>query len=141
MQTHDFFTRVIAANCVGPNMKPSGGDDKGCIVLYECPLCEEKHDDSWEAQRCCRPNEIFRCAVCREDYEEEDEATACCPGVRTGQPMQCPVCCKAAETFEIAADCCLHTHPTMTALGRERVAKAVEKGTPWNVAVAENVQH
>lgn len=140
MQTHDFFTRVIAANCVGPNMKPSGPDD-GCVVLYECPQCGEEHDDSWDAQICCQPNEIYRCGVCKKDHDTEKLASSCCSGTKHGQPMQCPVCLKAADSFEDAADCCLHTHPTMTALGRERAASAVQKGMPWPEAVAANVQH
>ena len=39
------------------------------------------------------------------------------------------------------ADCCLHTHPTMTALGRWRVAELVESGTPWAEAIAQNINH
>lgn len=140
MRTHDFFTRVIAANCAGPNMK-LGSKTAGCLVLFKCPCCAEEYSESRDASGCCPPEEIYRCPVCRKEHEIEREADACCPGVNSGQPMQCPVCLKGADSFEQAADCCLHTHPTMTAPGRWRVAEAVAQGTPWPDAVAANLHH
>lgn len=140
MQKHDFFTRIITANCLGPNMGNATAEDD-CIVAYECAGCGEEHDDEDEAKDCCRPHEILRCAICRERHKNEDEACACCANSERGQPMQCPVCLSGADSFEDAADCCLHTHPTMTAFGRQRVAAAVVSGTSWIEAVTANVQH
>lgn len=141
MQTHDFFTRMIALNCVGPNMLTVDKSET-CIIVYECSGCGEEHDDESDAKNCCRPQEIFKCSVCRQRHDYEDEAASCCPGAgANGQPMQCPVCLKGAEDFETAVDCCLAMHPTMTAFGRQRVAEAVSTGTPWPEAVAANISH
>lgn len=49
--------------------------------------------------------------------------------------------CRALRVLKDAADCCLHTHPTMTAFGRQRVAAAVASGASWIEAVTANVQH
>lgn len=140
MQTHDFFTRIISTNCVGPNIA-TPGKAGGTIESYACAACGEEHDDEDDAKSCCPPTVIFKCRVCRSRYEDDDDAEDCCPGVENGQALQCPVCLKRAESFLDAADCCLHTHPTMTAYGRQRVAEAVSKGTPWPEAVAANINH
>lgn len=137
----DFFTRLIAAQTVGPNMQ-ANRKDADCITAYECNSCEEEFDDEYEAKNCCRPQEIYRCSVCREKHEDEEDAISCHPGAGVnGQPMQCPICLQGAESFEDAADCCLHVHPTMTALGRQRVAAAVAAGSSWLDAVAANIHH
>ena len=137
---HDFFTRIITTNVLGPNMVTSsnGGD---FIVAYECGSCGEEHDDEDDASSCCPPKEIFRCAVCRKRHSSEESAVDCHPGAEHAQPMQCPVCLKRAETFEDAADCCLPSHPTMTSFGRQRVAEAVASGTSWIDAVLANLTH
>lgn len=141
MQTHDFFTRMIALSCVGPNMAAPETEGE-CIILYECAGCGDEYDNELGAERCCRPNEIYRCSVCRDKHLDEEDAIACHPRAGAeGQPMQCPICQRAADSFEVAADCCLHTHPTMTKLGRERVAQAVTNGVPWPEAVAANLNH
>ena len=82
-----------------------------------------------------------KCPACDDPWGEIQDAEACCEGSVAGQPMQCPICLKGAESFEDAADCCLHVHPTMTALGRQRVAQAVAGGIPWPDAVAANIHH
>lgn len=141
MQTHDFFTRLVALNCLGPNMQASR-KDADCITAYECSSCGEEYDDEYEAKNCCRPQEIYRCSVCREKHDDEEDAISCHPGAGVnGQPMQCPICLTAAEDFEQAANCCLPLHPTMTAWGRIRTAEMVAAGTPWPEALAANANH
>jgi len=139
----DFFTRLINAHASGPNMHPTVDQDNGCTVTYQCPSCEEEHDDECSADDCCPRHieEIIRCSTCKKKYFDTDEAEECCPASARNQPMRCPVCLLAADTFEIAADCCLHVHPTMTALGRQRVGQAVAGGIPWPDAVAANIHH
>ncbi|MFA9283738.1 hypothetical protein ACCQ08_03065 [Comamonas sp. SY3] len=140
MQNSDFFTRLILQNHLGPNMA-TPGNAGGSIESYACAACGEEHIDQEDAKSCCPPSVIFKCRVCRSRYEEEDDAEDCCPGVANGQALQCPVCLKGADSFLVAADCCLHTHPTMTAYGRQLVAEAVSRGTPWPEAVAANINH
>ncbi len=108
---------------------------------HEAMLAEA--DDECSAEDCCPRHieEIIRCSTCKTKYFDTDEAEECCPASARNQPMRCPVCLRAADTFEIAADCCLHVHPTMTALGRQRVAHAVAGGIPWPDAVAANIHH
>lgn len=139
----DFFTRLINSQALGPNMLTTSEQDDGCIVTYQCPSCEEEHDDECSAEDCCPRvvEEIIRCSTCRKKHFNTDEAEECCPASAREQPMRCPVCLQGADSFEIAADCCLHVHPTMTALGRQRVAQAVASGTPWPDAVAANINH
>lgn len=141
MQTHDFFTRLAAFNDCGPNMNSRPGDEPE--MVFVCSHCDTPHDDEYDARDCCRPDvyERYRCTVCRTVHREEGDAHSCCPSVAHGQPMQCPICLQGADSFQIAADCCLHTHPTMTALGRERVADDVERGTPWPDAIRAHAFH
>lgn len=137
----DFFSRLIGAQVKGPNMQaPSDGK---CLTLYVCYRCDEEHEDETDAEDCCKPEvyAVYRCSVCRKRHTEEDDAESCCPAIANGQPMQCPVCLQGADSFEIAADCCLHVHPTLTAFGRQRVAEAVASGTPWDEALAANINH
>ena len=147
MASADFFTRLVAFNAVGPNklQPPSSDGNSGVSMVYECPSCYATHDFESSAVECCPPSQKWRCGICRKVHSDEDEAENCCPELVspavTYQPMQCPICMRAADSFEIAADCCLHTHPTMTALGRWRVAELVESGTPWAEAIAQNINH
>lgn len=140
MQTHDFFSRMIALNQVGPNVatRSSAGAD----LVYVCGACNEGHDYLSSAEDCCRPEvlERYSCASCEDTHIDEKDALNCC-GSTGHQPRQCPVCMQVAESYEIAADCCLHTHPTMTADGRRRVAESVMNGTTWADAVSENAFH
>jgi hypothetical protein len=141
MQT-DFFSRLIATQAAGPNTASTHSNDE-YLVLYVCPSCEEEHEDDDDARECCPRDiyEIYRCTVCRKKHSDDEDAIACCPADVHAQPMQCPVCLDAAESFEIAADCCLHVHPTVTAAGRARIAAAVSAGTPWIEALQANVNH
>lgn len=147
MASADFFTRLVALNAVGPNnLKPSKADSPGAVsMVYECQSCYQKHEFEDLAAECCPPVQKWKCEVCQTVHHDEDEAEDCCPELASPagayQPMQCPICMREAESFEIAADCCLHTHPTMTAIGRQRVAELVERGTPWAEAIAQNVHH
>ncbi|WP_225784228.1 hypothetical protein [Xenophilus sp. Marseille-Q4582] len=140
MQTHDFFTRIIATNALGPNMIPATQE---ITEIYVCSMCDSEHEDEDSALECCPPEVYhrYKCPVCKTTHRREDDAEKCCPGAAAGQPRQCPVCCEGAESYEDAADCCLHTHPTMSALGRQEVARLVESGTPWPDAVAACVNH
>lgn len=140
MQSHDFFTRIIAVNALGPNTQEASGEVE---EVFLCSQCEEAHDDYDDARNCCRPDvyDRYRCTSCRAVYLREEEAEKCHPFTSTAQPMQCPVCMTCAESYEDAADCCLHTHPNIDAFGRERIAQAVANGTPWPEAVARNVTH
>lgn len=139
MQTHDFFSRMIALNAVGPNVQPTGdAEDPGVRKVYVCGACDTSHPYEYQAEACC-PVEVFEeylCPACDEGWDTRHEAADCCAASGKGmQPMQCPVCMRSAESFEIATDCCLHTHPTISAAGRERIAQAVEEGMPWQEAV------
>lgn len=137
----DFFTRMITVNSLGPNMVPGTSID-GPKKVYICGRCYETHDDEADAEECCPPQvlEEWECPTCQKSHVKLANAESCC-GCARGQPMQCPICLQMAESYEIAADCCLHTHPTMTLRGRQRVAEAVEKGTPWLDAVQANINH
>lgn len=143
MTSHDFFTRMIALNAVGPNLQESPGAKEVC-ELYICSVCDAVHNYRREAENCC-PVEVharYQCPTCEEQWGERDEAVTCCTNAsQSPSPMQCPVCMEGAESFAIAADCCLHTHPTMTAAGRERVAKEVEGGSTWLEAISANAFH
>lgn len=146
MASADFFTRLVALNAVGPNILDAGSThgDGDVEQRWVCGGCEADHSSRFDAEECCRPEVYtqYKCPDCDELHDKEQEAQSCCGGVGVhGQPMQCPVCMRGAESFEIAADCCLHTHPTMTALGRWRVAELVESGTPWAEAIAQNLNH
>lgn len=143
----DFFTRLITAQVQGPNLLAPSDDDKeaGCTKWYVCPICEESYKSKHRAEDCC-PREVeyyYVCNICEADYDTESEAAACCFREGNGilQPMKCPVCLRSAASYEIAADCCLHVHPTLTAYGRQRVAAAVAAGTPWDQALVENINH
>lgn len=140
MQTHDYFTRMIALNAAGPNIAHVDDDVQEVFV---CESCGETHDDEDSAHECCPVRVLprFRCGACRAVHRNKAKAEGCCSGSSTRQPMQCPVCLQRADSFEIAADCCLHTHPTMTAFGRSRVAKLVEAGMPWSDAIASEQVH
>lgn len=141
MASAGFFTRLAQLNTDGPNMLPTSEDTTEPV--WVCSICDEAHDDEDNARDCCRPSvyERFRCATCRTVYRDEQDADDCHPSAGGNQPMQCPICLARAESFEDAADCCLHTHPTMTAIGRERVAAAVASGAPWPDAIAANESH
>lgn len=147
MASADFFTRLVALNAVGPNnLQPLTAEGPGGIsMVYECQSCYTTHKWEDDAAACCPPIKTWKCDACKDVHYDKSEAENCCPELvspsDTAQPMQCPICMRAAESFEIAADCCLHTHPTMTALGRWRVAELVEAGTPWAEAIAQNVNH
>lgn len=140
MQTHDYFTRMIALNAAGPNLTRVADDVQEVFV---CGSCNEAHDDEDSARECCPVRVLFRfrCNTCRAEHREEGEAKGCCSSISTLEPMQCPVCLRDADSFEIAADCCLHTHPTMTAFGRSRVAELVKAGMPWTAAIASEQAH
>jgi hypothetical protein len=146
MASADFFTRLVALNAVGPNVLDPGGahGDSEVTQRWVCGNCEADYSDKYDAQACCPPDvfQQYKCPRCDALYDVKDEAASCCSpfGIK-GQPMQCPVCMIGADSFEIAADCCLHTHPTMTALGRRRVAELVESGVTWAEAIAQNVNH
>lgn len=144
MQTHDFFTRIIAANSVGPNMIPAGGScsSESPRKVYICGSCDTSHDSHTAAEECCPPEVYseYQCPVCSETHGELRDAETCC-GKASAQPIQCPVCLLKADSYEEAADCCLHTHPTMTAPGRWLTAAMVAQGMSWAEAVAANVNH
>lgn len=146
MASAEFFTRLVALNAIGPNILEAGStySDGDVEQRWVCGGCEADHSSRFDAEECCRPEVYtqYKCPGCEELHDNEQDAESCCGGVGVhGQPMQCPICMRGAESFEIAADCCLHTHPTMTAIGRQRVAELVERGTPWAEAIAQNVHH
>lgn len=136
MTTAHFFTRLAALNTLSPNAITSAAEDE-VTEVWVCSMCDSEHDDEHDAQECCPPDvyQRYRCAICRKLHRSEDIASSCCPAAGKAQPMQCPICMRSADSFQIAADCHLHTHPTMTAWGRSKVADAVEAGTPWADAI------
>ncbi len=141
MASAGYFTRLARLNANGPNMLPTS--DEAAEAVWVCSMCDEEHADEGAARECCQPDvyERFRCCICRTLHRTEDAAADCHPQVGKHQPMQCPICLAGAESFQEAADCCLHTHPTMTATGRERVAASVANGTTWPDAIAANEFH
>lgn len=139
MQTHDFFTRLVEQNTLGPNMPAETTSE--IEAIYECAACGEEHADEWDAQRCCRPAVYFKCPACAEKCDDEDEARECCGSSSDLPPRVCPICLSWAGTYQDAADCCLHTHPSMTGYGRQRVAEDVERGMPWADAIRVHACH
>lgn len=134
MQTHDFFSRQLALNALGPNQLQPGDPGE---PLWLCSRCGACHDEDITAWVCCRGRTAKRylCSNCRAPHHEPFEAQHCCECVGVPQPMQCPICMREGESFQDAADCCLHTHPGLTALARERVARSVAQGMPWAHAI------
>lgn len=142
MNSHGFFSRMIALNAAGPNVMAGSVEVGEIRRMYICGACDKAHPYEHEAESCC-PIEIYveyQCPVCKEGWGNKAEAADCC-GNKAQSPMQCPVCMRGADSFEAATECCLHTHPTMTALGRQRVAERVERGMSWADAVKENEYH
>jgi hypothetical protein len=137
MTTAGHFTRLAALNAANPNMAPPRDNAR---LMFVCDRCDEAYVEEDEAAECCRPEvlEQYECPVCKGLHRLETEADECCPRDKRLQPMKCPICMREADTFEIAADCCLHTHPTMTAAGRQRVAAAVAGGMAWPDAIEAN---
>lgn len=140
MTTAEHFTRLAALNATHPNMAPPRNEIR---TVFVCSACGEAHGDEDEAADCCRPEvlERYECPVCLSRYQTADAADECCPIDGRKQPKKCPICMRDANSFQIAADCCLHTHPTMTAAGRELVAQAVASGMPWADAIAAHANH
>lgn len=143
----DFFSKLIATQSCGPNtLQIADEDEHGCVIAYECTCCFEEYDDEEEAMECCPRdvNVIYRCSACGSTRRNKERAKSCCASIATPArtpPMQCPICMREADSFQVAVDCCMHVHPTMTAYGRERVAKALANGIPWTEAVAANTNH
>lgn len=137
MTSAAYFTQIAALNALSPHADTSPPGEEVAEV-FVCSMCDAEHDDEQDAEDCCPPEVYrrYRCGVCRKLHRSEEGAEDCHPSAGRPQPMQCPVCMQSAETFQIAADCHLHTHPTMTAWGRTKVADAVEAGTPWADAIA-----
>lgn len=141
MQNHEFFTRLIAVNCAGPNMQPDCSSGDAPEKVFVCDAFGEDHENFSEAEDCCRPVVFtqYICPGCKERHDEAEDALQCC-GV-TFAPMRCPVCLKSAGSFESATDCCLFLHPSMTPKGRALTAEMVSTGTPWPDAVAANIHN
>ncbi len=125
---------------------PDEEKEAGCTKWYVCPVCEDRHKTEHRAEECC-PRTVecyYECNRCEAEHDTASEAEACCGNTTPGasiQPKQCPVCLLKADTYAIAADCCLHVHPSLTAYGRQRIAAAVASGTPWDQALAANINH
>jgi rubrerythrin len=140
MTNANYFTQAAALNAAGPN---AFLETEAPEEVYVCSHCEAEHDDMEDARDCCKPDVYtrYRCSVCRDLHRTEEQAEKCHATAHVGaQPRQCPICMASAETFQIAADCHLHTHPTMTAWGRTKVADAVEAGMPWADAIAAHAE-
>lgn len=141
MASAGYFTRLAQINEDGPNMPRTPVET--AEPVWVCSICKTGHVDEIEARECCKP-EVYsrwRCVICRRFHRVREDAEDCHATRETTQPVQCPICLSKAETFLDAAHCCLHTHPTMTAAGRERVAAAVAAGLSWPAAIAENELH
>lgn len=132
-----FFTRLAALNALSPNLvDPRGNHDTA--EVWVCSMCGTQHDDQSDAKDCCPPEVYrrYRCDNCKSLHRAEEAANSCCPSTMDAQPMNCPICMRLAYSFQIAADCHLHTHPTMTSWGRSKVADDVEAGMPWADAIS-----
>jgi hypothetical protein len=75
--------------------------------MYRCPTCEEAHDTTYEAQRCCAPESVWMCGVCADEHDEKADAEACCantadPAVKT--EVQCHFCYGGPLTLEDVRD-------------------------------------
>lgn len=151
MQTHDYFTRLVALNEVGPNMgqldkddDDDDGDQSSNVVWYECRGCLMEYDNDDEATECCPPREVFRCSVCDKKHDKKEEAKDCCPKptAATGcAPMRCPICLQHAESYEEAADCCLHTNPALVWDWRDRIVASLNSGASWSESLQSVVKH
>lgn len=92
-----------------PNIAPDQGRKSARRVsVYECPICDERHD--WE-----------------EDAED------CCQDEKTPEPAvyasQCPVCGEKYESAVDASDCCIWKDVDQTT--RHAMARRVEGGSTW----------
>lgn len=145
--THpEFFSRLVTINSMGPNVNSGDTASDDIERRWVCGNCDSDHGSEKAAEDCCQPDvyRMWKCPSCGDLHEVKGEAQECCSNGRLGacgQPLQCPVCMRLADSFEEATDCCLHTHPTMTAYGRQCVARLVEGGMPWAEAIARNVHH
>lgn len=54
------------------------------VVMYRCPICDELHDDEFDAEECCPlPKQTDgihanKCPVCGETYNSARDAADCC---------------------------------------------------------------
>lgn len=48
--------------------------------VYVCSVCEEEHDDYYEAEECCQPEvwTMYKCDSCGQVHEDEEDCLACC---------------------------------------------------------------
>lgn len=88
-----------------------------------------------EEQRPSRPHRVtlWECPVCDERHEEREEAVECCAvkaeaSSNDAQPC-CPVCGIEYGDYRDAADCCLWRDLTFDA--RCQVADTVAHGATW----------
>lgn len=95
-------TRSAEAKTKTPNVNKAE-----LVTMYRCPVCDELHEDEWDAEECCPP-------------PPEDGISA----------NHCPVCGKHYTTARNAADCCLWKD--YDAMKRWQMADAVEAGSDWS---------
>lgn len=134
----DHFTRLIARNSAAGHLTPASGESPRMVFI--CDVCGMSHNTLDDAEHCC-PNptsEAYVCGVCNEEHDTAHEAMACCGN---GSDLRCPVCLKYAESYEDAADCCLHLHPGLTHAARQLIAQDVESGDTWVDAVKRHETH
>lgn len=58
------------------------------LKVYICAQCEEKHEDSYDAQTCCSPitDTVFICPYCDKHRSSEADAVTCCASLEDAMP-------------------------------------------------------
>lgn len=53
------------------------------LKFYICAQCDEKHEDSYDAQTCCSPitDTVFVCPHCENHNSTEAAAVQCCASI------------------------------------------------------------
>lgn len=51
---------------------------------WKCPACEDLHDEEYQAQRCCRPEQVWICGYCEEQHDDQSDAEDCCSSLPDG---------------------------------------------------------
>ena len=140
MSQHDFFSKLVGLNSLNGSLEINLA--YSLDRTYICEECEQPYDSSFEADICCDYSGWgfrieYECPGCSQSYSSEEDAVRCCE--QASQAPCCPVCLRLRENFAEAAECCLPMHPTLTAINREEIARAVASGQTWLQALNQSL--
>jgi hypothetical protein len=94
-------------------------------IRYRCGTCDELHQDPYDAQSCCEPDQVLVCPVCNEQHFSVESFTNCHGGAAGISARTCPVCHSMHDTTDEAVDCC--QWKTMGFGDRYRLARQLEQ--------------